>query len=198
MAVTLEQNVLSGDQASNYPEWKTSSEGRPIGGLSLNFGGIGDAVAGVADVVTGGKAKSKFSKFLNNVKNALLGGFINNSAYVGVKYFGDDPAYTAGDEKMRDVGRFVGGTEHQKRFRLGNEWGAGSNNDVFVQGFEDPAFLTFKIEFGEWGATLCDNGTIASVQKDSIYSNTWKQNYDTMPMGLLDLNFMGEGENFNS
>jgi len=47
-----------------------------------------------------------------------------------------------------------------QRFHLGNEFGSESNNEVFVSGFEDPTFLMFKVEFGDWGYSLLDEATI--------------------------------------
>jgi hypothetical protein len=92
-----------------------------------------------------------------------LSGFLGNDPYAtGTRYYGDGEAYTDAKSDGK-VGRWVGATDVLRRFRLGNEWGSGSNNEVFVDGFEDPTFLTFKIEFGEWGASLCDNNTIAGI-----------------------------------
>ena len=91
--------------------------------------------------------------------------------------------------KILDVGPFVGLMEHVKRFHLGNEYGSQSNNDVFYDGFEDPTRLTFKVEFGMWGASILDDNTIATTQRNSLSDNVYYQDYDDFPMGLLDLNF---------
>ena len=151
MSVTLKDTVTKGDQSTKYTEWSPSRPSSSASGLEQS-------------VQEEPKKKSKFSQFLNAAKNALLSGVLGNDPYAtGTRYYGDGEAYTAGNEAVRPVGRSVGATAVQKRFRLGNEWGSGSNNEVFVDGFEDPAFLTFKIEFGEWGASLCDNNTIAGI-----------------------------------
>ncbi len=185
MSVTLKETITQGKQSTKYGEWdpKNKSTGETL----------------TPDDAEQPK-QSKFSSFLNAAKNALLSGFIKNDPYAtGVKYYGDGEAYTDGTQIL-DTGRFVATTEHLKRFRMGNEWGTASNNNVFIDGYEDPTFLTFKIEFGEWGATLCDDATIASVQSNSIYNNTQMMNYDVMPMGLLDLNFIDQNNlnNFNA
>ena len=150
MGVTLKDTVTEGNQSTKYTEWTPSRSNTSASGLEQ-------------PVQEEPKKKSKFSQFLNAAKNALLSGFLGNDPYAtGTRYYGDGEAYTDAKEDGK-VGRWVGATAVQKRFRLGNEWGSGSNNEVFVDGFEDPAFLTFKIEFGEWGASLCDNNTIAGI-----------------------------------
>ena len=184
MALTLQEDVLSGHQATKYPGWQ-SNNGDPI---------ASDAPGGEGEQ----KKKSKWGQFFNAAKSALLSGFLKNDPYAtGARYYGDGAPYTEATENQ-PVGRAVSSTDQQRRFRLGNEWGSGSNNDVFLQGFEDPAFLTFKVEFGEWGASICDLNTIASIQSNSIYNNTWMMDYDNFPMGLLDLNFMTNVNDFNS
>ena len=96
------------------------------------------------------------------------------------------PAYTDGSEPL-PYGRFTPEIIH--RFRMGNEFGSASYNDVFIDGFEDPAHLTFKVEFGEWGASILDDAAIAATQNRAIDTNVSYADYDQMPMGLLDLNF---------
>jgi hypothetical protein len=50
--------------------------------------------------------------------------------------------------------------EIRQRFHLGNEFGSESSNEVFASGYEDPTFLTFKVEFGDWGYSLLDEAVI--------------------------------------
>ena len=92
--------------------------------------------------------------------------------------------------ELHDTGRFVMANEIRQRFHLGNEFGSASNNDVFVSGFEDPTFLTFKVEFGDWGFSLLDETVIKNQQATSKFSNVHFEDYDQMPMGLLNLEFL--------
>ena len=133
----------------------------------------------------GNSAKNKWQRFFGTVKNVLLGDFMQNYSQVD---FGDSDAYNDGTDS-RDAGRVVNGSEIRKRFHMGNEFGTASSNDVFFDGYEDPAFLTFKIEFGEWGASISQDSEIAEGQRLSLYSGVHQSDYDVMPMGLLDLNF---------
>ena len=88
-----------------------------------------------------------------------------------------------------DAGRFINQNDVMKRFHLGNEYGSQSSNTVFTPGFEDPTRLMFKIEFGEWGASLLDLETIRAQQVTSKFSNVYYEDYDQFPMGLLNLDF---------
>ena len=88
-----------------------------------------------------------------------------------------------------DDGRFINQNDVMKRFHLGNEYGSQSSNTVFTPGFEDPTRLMFKIEFGEWGASLLDLETIRAQQVTSKFSNVYYEDYDQFPMGLLNLDF---------
>lgn len=118
----------------------------------------------------------------------------------GQKDFGSEEAYNDATQIL-DAGDFINKMAIMKRFHMGNEFGSESHNDVFFNGFEDPTHLTFKIEFGEFGASITDNATIASLQKNSLTSNVFFMDYDNMPMGLLDLNYsdiIGTGENATS
>lgn len=94
-----------------------------------------------------------------------------------------------GHDIIWDAGRFIGQNEVLKRFHMGNEFGSQSSNTVFTPGFEDPTRLMFKIEFGEWGASLLDTETIKTQQVTSKFSNVYYEDYDQFPMGLLNLNF---------
>ena len=136
---------------------------------------------------SGEKKQSFFSKAWQTITGKSNA---NYSEYVT----GNDRYYTVEDvynpaTKILDTGPFVGLMEHVKRFHLGNEYGSQSNNDVFYDGFEDPTRLTFKVEFGMWGASILDDNTIASTQRNSLSDNIYYQDYDDFPMGLLDLNF---------
>lgn len=129
------------------------------------------------------ETKQKTSWF-KNLWNSAVG----NSKQSGQKDFGSEKAYNDATQIL-DAGDFVNKMAIMKRFHFGNEYGSESHNDVFFNGFEDPTHLTFKIEFGEFGASITDNATIASIQKNSLSSNVFFMDYDKMPMGLLDLNY---------
>ena len=92
--------------------------------------------------------------------------------------------------EIHDTGRFVRANEIIQRFHLGNEFGSESSNEVFVSGFEDPTFLTFKVEFGDWGNSLLEEAVIKNQQVTSKFSNVYYEDYDQMPMGLLNLDFL--------
>ena len=74
---------------------------------------------------------------------------------------------------------------------MGNEFGSAVNNEQFIDGFEDPAHLTFKVEFGEWGASILSESEIAAKQQSTYNGTSYLDfvDYDEMPMGLMDLNF---------
>ena len=139
---------------------------------------------------TDGTGEKKTS-FFKNVWQTITGksnANYGNDAGPAVQYYSTADVYNPAT-KILDVGPFVGLMEHVKRFHLGNEYGSQSNNDVFYDGFEDPTRLTFKVEFGMWGASILDDNTIASTQRNSLSDNIYYQDYDDFPMGLLDLNF---------
>lgn len=144
------------------------------------------------------KKTSWFKKVWNSaVGNSKQGG---QSGQSGQKDFGSEEAYNDATQIL-DAGDFINKMAIMKRFHFGNEYGSESHNDVFFNGFEDPTHLTFKIEFGEFGASITDNATIASIQKNSLSSNVFFMDYDKMPMGLLDLNYsdiIGTGANARS
>ena len=113
----------------------------------------------------------------------LLKGNIESDEYKELKdQVTDNTAYL-------DAGRFINQNDVLKRFHLGNEFQSDSHNDVFVSGFEDPTRLMFKIEFGDWGNSLLDIETIRNQQTTSKFSNVYYEDYDQMPMGLLNLDF---------
>ena len=95
------------------------------------------------------------------------------------------------DSKV-EVGRF--NNKVMKRFRLGNEFGSQTNNFIFSAGFEDPTYLTFKIEFGDWGNSIQELEQVRSQQRTRKTANVYASNYDEFPMGLLNIDYMS---NFN-
>lgn len=132
---------------------------------------------------------SGISRLFNAVSNVLR----NNNGTIVRNYDGNFHYDTT---QAKPAGRFVPYKEKIWRFLEGNEWGSQSPQDtvseeaIFVDGFDDPTSLTFKVEFGEWGASLNDMKTTAAIQRSAIDTNAYLMVYDNMPMGLLDLNFI--------
>lgn len=65
---------------------------------------------------------------------------------------------------------------------------------VFSSGYEDPTYMTFRIEFGGWGASTINKESFRQMQKTNSMSSSnirkiYSFNYDDYPQGLLDLNF---------
>ena len=131
--------------------------------------------------------KKNFWKSVGNFAKQLLGARTETDAD---RYYGEDPAYNDGSEPL-PYGRFS--PEIIRRFRMGNENGSAVSNEQFIDGFDDPAHLTFKVEFGEWGASILTEDEVRSKQQSTGNgtSNLNYTDYDEMPMGLLDLNFSG-------
>jgi len=114
-----------------------------------------------------------------------------NSSQPSPRYYGDNPPYNDGSE-FRPYGRFI--PEISQRFLLGNEFGTAAPSAVFIDGFEEPAHLSFKIELQEFGSSLLDDDVLRAVQARPSATNMLDGNvnymdYDDMPMGLFDLNF---------
>ena len=63
-------------------------------------------------------------------------------------------------------------------------------SEVFKNGYEDPTYLTFRVEFGEWGASVLHRNTF-TMQGGRVL-DVLHQDYDQLPNGLLDLHFMEE------
>lgn len=89
--------------------------------------------------------------------------------------------------------RFKSQQQRMLRFLKGNEFGTQSSNSVFPMGFDDPTHLTFKVEFGEWGASIMSDDEILNLQVNSYDSGVYYMDYDQFPMGLLSL---ARSENF--
>lgn len=65
-------------------------------------------------------------------------------------------------------------------------------SQIFYSGFNDPTYLTFRVEFGDWGySTRNFNEILTYAQSESPngYGASYKYRYDDYPMGLLDPNF---------
>lgn len=61
---------------------------------------------------------------------------------------------------------------------------------IFKEGYDDPTYMTFRIEFGDWGASILDRSIIQTGT--TIFSST-KNDYDALPIGLLNCPAPGDG-----
>ena len=74
-----------------------------------------------------------------------------------------------------------------------NRWIFGASADgkksaVFKDGYDDPTYMTFKIEFGEWGASILDRSIVQNgITEFGLSFN----DYDQLPMGLLNCPYEG-------
>lgn len=168
--MTIQEYMFQSGAATNYPGWRHDTEA-PITSPQIEE-----------------TAKPKSNFFQNVWKGAkqLLSGGVLNAFEESGRSREKGPSYTDGSEPL-PYGRFTPETIH--RFRLGNEFGSASYNDIFLDGFEDPAHLTFKVEFGEWGASILTDSEISATQNKALDRHVDYMDYDQMPMGLLDLNF---------
>ena len=62
---------------------------------------------------------------------------------------------------------------------------------IFKEGYDDPTYMTFRIEFGDWGASILDRSIIQTGT--TIFSPT-KNDYDALPIGLLNCPAPGDGD----
>lgn len=63
---------------------------------------------------------------------------------------------------------------------------------VFMSGYDDPTYMTFRVEFGDWGYSTRDFNTLLTyIQNNTAngYGASYKYRYDDYPCGLLDPNF---------
>lgn len=54
---------------------------------------------------------------------------------------------------------------------------------VFKEGYDDPTYMTFKIEFGDWGASILDRSVL---QLGTTEFRPYINDYDALPIGLLN------------
>ena len=59
---------------------------------------------------------------------------------------------------------------------------------VFKEGYDDPTYMTFKIEFGDWGASVLDRSII---QTGTTVFRPTIADYDALPIGLLNCPYPG-------
>ena len=74
-----------------------------------------------------------------------------------------------------------------------NRWIFGATADnkksaIFKEGYDDPTYMTFKIEFGEWGASILNRDLIQGGITEFALSYN---DYDQLPMGLLNCPYEG-------
>lgn len=63
-----------------------------------------------------------------------------------------------------------------------------SKSSAFKEGYDDPTYMTFKIEFGDWGASILDKKIVSKGV--SVFSAS-QNDYDALPIGLLNCPFGG-------
>ena len=74
-----------------------------------------------------------------------------------------------------------------------NRWIFGTTADnkksaIFKEGYDDPTYMTFKIEFGDWGASILKRSLIqGGITEFALSFN----DYDQLPMGLLNCPYEG-------
>ena len=63
---------------------------------------------------------------------------------------------------------------------------------IFKEGYDDPTYMTFRIEFGDWGASILDR-TI--IQTGTTVFRPSFNDYDALPIGLLNCPAPGNSDN---
>lgn len=63
---------------------------------------------------------------------------------------------------------------------------------VFKEGYDDPTYMTFRIEFGDWGASVLDRSIIQTGT--TVFRPTYND-YDALPIGLLNCPAPGDLDN---
>lgn len=68
------------------------------------------------------------------------------------------------------------------------EFADNKKSSIFKDGYDDPTYMTFKVEFGDWGASVLDRSLVQNgLTEFSLAFN----NYDQLPMGLLNCPYPG-------
>ena len=86
----------------------------------------------------------------------------------------------------------MGGLSGSKYVKFGKLFRAPwefAKNGIFNSAYEDPTYLTFKVEFGGWGRSQKELVNANVYVDDAEYNNVWDANFDDYPMGLFDMNF---------
>ena len=63
---------------------------------------------------------------------------------------------------------------------------------IFKEGYDDPTYMTFRIEFGDWGASVLDRSIIQTGT--TVFRPTFND-YDALPIGLLNCPAPGNSDN---
>ena len=64
----------------------------------------------------------------------------------------------------------------------------GKSSSIFKDGYDDPTYMTFKVEFGDWGASILDRSIVQNgITEFGLAFN----DYDQLPMGLLNCPYEG-------
>lgn len=58
-----------------------------------------------------------------------------------------------------------------------------NKSSVFKEGYDDPTYMTFKIEFGDWGASVLPD---SALELGITNFSAEKSDYDALPIGLLN------------
>ena len=58
-----------------------------------------------------------------------------------------------------------------------------NKSSVFKEGYDDPTYMTFKIEFGDWGASVLPD---SALDLGITNFSAEKSDYDALPIGLLN------------
>lgn len=79
----------------------------------------------------------------------------------------------------------------QKRWMFGVEDGqTGKKSALFKDNLDDPTFMTFKIEFGDWGTSVLDR----KITQNGTLNLGLVNNYDELPIGLLNCPELDSGD----
>ena len=63
---------------------------------------------------------------------------------------------------------------------------------IFKEGYDDPTYMTFRIEFGDWGVSILDRSIIQTGT--TVFRPTFND-YDALPIGLLNCPAPGNSDN---
>lgn len=66
----------------------------------------------------------------------------------------------------------------------------------FYSRYEEPTYIGFKLEFGDWGASILENSNL-KAQSEAVANfsnNSTSMDYDQFPCGLMDLHFVEKPE----
>jgi len=85
------------------------------------------------------------------------------------------------------MGKYVYNTV-MNRWMNNYEFDEYTTSPVFREGYDDPTYMTFRIEFGDWGASVLSRSMINEGISSFVAE---KNNYDALPIGLLTCPYVG-------